>query len=135
LHGRRPSYEVDYITRYYNRENSSEPPCVLGYLQVFVMSNGDVLTGCYPLPPVGNILREKLATVLQSDAYRRQADAMLRRECPGCTCGVESSLAMKHGVYSGFFELSRLRKNGDSSDTKAKSDAGPQTPEPISAAK
>jgi len=135
LHGRRPSYEVDYITRYYNRENLSEPPCVLGYLQVFVMSNGDVLTGCYPLPPVGNILREKLATVLQSDAYRRQADAMLRRECPGCTCGVESSLAMKHGVYSGFFELSRLRKNGDGSDTKANSDAGPQTPEPISAAK
>ena len=61
LDGRRPPYEVDYIRRYYNRENLSEPPCVLGYLQVFVMSNGDVLTGCYPLPPVGNILREKLA--------------------------------------------------------------------------
>ena len=116
LHDRRPAFEVDYITRYYNRENLSEPPCVLGYLQVFVMSNGDVLTGCYPLPPVGNILREKLAPILQSEAYRRQADAMLRRECPGCTCGVESSLAMKHGVASGFFELSRLKKSGNGTD-------------------
>jgi MoaA/NifB/PqqE/SkfB family radical SAM enzyme len=135
LAGRRPSYEVDYITRYYNRENLSEPACVLGYLQVFVMSNGDVLTGCYPLPAVGNILREKLATILQSEAYRKQAEAMLRRECPGCTCGVESSLAMKHGVASGFFELSRLKKNENGSGAKAARGGERQIPEPISAAK
>jgi MoaA/NifB/PqqE/SkfB family radical SAM enzyme len=135
LQGRRPPYEVDYITRYYNREGLAEPPCVLGYLQVFVMSNGDVLTGCYPLPPVGNILREKLATVLQSDAYRKQVEAMLRRECPGCTCGVESSLAMKHGIASGFFELSRLKKNGNGSLPKIASNVQPQFREPISAAK
>jgi MoaA/NifB/PqqE/SkfB family radical SAM enzyme len=108
LHGRRPEYEVDYVTRYYNHEAIAEPPCVLGYLQVFVLSNGDVLTGCYPLKPVGNILRDNLATILASEAYSRQAQAMIRRECPGCTCGVESSLAMKHGVASGFFELSRI---------------------------
>ena len=133
LDGRRPQYEVDYITRYYNRENLPEPACVLGYLQVFVMSNGDVLTGCYPLPRVGNILHEKLATVLHSEAYRKQAEAMLRRECPSCTCGVESSLAMKHGIASGFFELSRLKKkknNGDGSDFPA-AGAGSQIPEPV----
>jgi len=113
LRGRRPWYEVDYITSYYNSEKIQEPPCVLGYLQVFVLSNGDVLTGCYPLKPVGNILREKLATVLASDAYVQQAKAMIRRECPGCTCGVESSLAVKHGVSSAFFELSRLKVGGE----------------------
>ncbi|HZD48679.1 MAG TPA: radical SAM protein [Silvibacterium sp.] len=114
LHGRRPEYEVDYITRYYSKEAIAEPPCVLGYLQVFVLSNGDVLTGCYPLEPVGNILRDKLATILASEAYSKQAQAMIRRECPGCTCGVESSLAVKHGVASAFFELSRIGhgKNG-----------------------
>lgn len=110
LDGRRPGYEVDYITQYYSHERIAEPPCVLGYLQVFVLSNGDVLTGCYPLKPVGNILHEKLATILASGAYIQQVRAMIRRECPGCTCGVESSLAMKHGVASGFFELSRLWK-------------------------
>jgi MoaA/NifB/PqqE/SkfB family radical SAM enzyme len=111
LRDRRPGYEVDYVTRYYNREELAEPPCVLGYLQVFVLSNGDVLTGCYPLPPVGNILRDKLATILASEAYIRQAQAMIRRECPGCTCGVESSLAMKHGIASAFFELNRLHRS------------------------
>lgn len=116
LHGRRPQYEIDYITSYYKKEAIAEPPCVLGYLQVFVLSNGDVLTGCYPLPPVGNILREKLATILASEAYREQAQAMIRRECPGCTCGVESSLAVKHGVASGFFELSRLRHGKNKTD-------------------
>jgi MoaA/NifB/PqqE/SkfB family radical SAM enzyme len=108
LRGRRPGYEVDYITQYYNQGRLVEPPCVLGYLQVFVLSNGDVLTGCYPLKPVGNILHEKLATILASDTYIQQAKAMIRRECPGCTCGVESSLAMKHGVASAFYEISRL---------------------------
>jgi MoaA/NifB/PqqE/SkfB family radical SAM enzyme len=105
---KRPAYEVDYITRYYNNEAVEEPPCVLGFLQVFVISNGDVLTGCYPLKPVGNILRDRLETILASEAYHRQAVAMIRRECPGCTCGVESSLAMKHAGSSAFFELSNL---------------------------
>jgi len=110
---KRPAYEVEYVAKYYKNEGVSEPPCVLGYLQVFVLSNGDVMTGCYPLKPVGNILRDKLETVLISDAYRQQCGAMLRRECPGCTCGIESSLAMKHAVSGAFFELSRLMGHSD----------------------
>ena len=112
---KRPAYEVDYISKYYNNEPLQEPPCVLGYLQVFVLSNGDVLTGCYPLNPVGNILRDKLANILQSEAYARQSAAMIRRECPGCTCGVESSLAMKYAGSSAFFHLSRLRQSPNKS--------------------
>jgi MoaA/NifB/PqqE/SkfB family radical SAM enzyme len=108
----RPEFEVEYLRKYYNHEPLDEPACVLGYLQVFVLSNGDVLTGCYPLPPVGNIVETSLREVLTSEAYRRQAEAMVRRECPGCTCGVESSLAMKHAFASGFYELSRLIGGG-----------------------
>jgi MoaA/NifB/PqqE/SkfB family radical SAM enzyme len=105
---KRPPYEVDYIRRYYSNETLAEPPCVLGYTQVFVLSNGDVLTGCYPLKPVGNILRQNLETILRSEEYSRQCKAMVRRECPGCTCGVETSLAMTHAGSSAFFELGRL---------------------------
>ena len=105
---KRPAYEVDYVTQYYNNEKIDEPACVLGYLQAFVLSNGDVLTGCYPLKPVGNILRDSLATILASEAYSRQCVAMIRRECPGCTCGIESSLAMKHAASSALFEIKRL---------------------------
>lgn len=108
---KRPAYEVDYIRRYYNREALEEPPCVLGYLQLFVLSNGDVMTGCYSLKPVGNILREPLASILASEAYARQSEAMVRRECPGCTCGIESSLAVKHAGSSAVFELKRLWLN------------------------
>jgi MoaA/NifB/PqqE/SkfB family radical SAM enzyme len=60
---KRPSYEVKYIDRYYRRDKLTEPPRVLGFLQVFVLSNGDVLTGCYPLPPVGNILKQSLQSI------------------------------------------------------------------------
>jgi MoaA/NifB/PqqE/SkfB family radical SAM enzyme len=110
---KRPRFEVDYLRKYYRHEPLDEPACVLGYLQVFVLSNGDVLTGCYPLPPVGNVVKTSLREVLESEAYRRQAEAMVRRECPGCTCGVESSLAMKHAVASGFYELNRLVRGAD----------------------
>ncbi len=102
---KRPSYEVEYVTGYYKNELAEEPPCVLGYLQIFVLSNGDVLTGCYPLEPVGNVLRESLENILKSEAYAEQCASMVRRECPGCTCGVESSLAMKHAVSSGLLQL------------------------------
>jgi len=105
---KRPGYEVDYITKYYNREPLDEPPCVLGFTQVFVMSNGDVLTGCYPLKPVGNILRESLGSILASEACVKQCMAMVRRECPGCTCGVETSLAVQHAVSGALFELKKL---------------------------
>ena len=117
---KRLAYEVDYITRYYSREALPEPACVLGFLQIFVVSNGDVLTGWYPLQPVGNILRDKLETILSSEGYLRQCAAMIRRECPGCSCGIESSLAMKHGASRAFFEVGRLmrgrngRKKGSS---------------------
>jgi len=104
----RPSYEIQYVREYYERDKVEEPPCVLGYLQVFVVSNGDVLTGCYPLPPVGNILKSSLRAVLESEAYSRQAEAMVRRECPGCTCGVESSLAVKNPFASAFVQISQL---------------------------
>jgi hypothetical protein len=75
---------------------------------MFVLSNGDVMTGCYSLKPIGNILQDTLANVLASKAYARQCEAMVRRECPGCTCGIESSLAMKHAGASALFELKRM---------------------------
>jgi MoaA/NifB/PqqE/SkfB family radical SAM enzyme len=117
---KRPEFEVEYIRKYYNREEMAEPPCVLGFLQVFVLSNGDVLTGCYPLKAVGNILKDSLETILASEAYQQQSLAMLRRECPGCTCGVESSLAMKHSGASAIFELKRLFRGRDAKERDKK---------------
>lgn len=95
---KRPTYEIDYIYKYFNRETLEEPPCVLGFIDLFVVSNGDVLTGCYVLKPVGNILSDDLAGLVDSKSYRDACVAMVRRECPGCTCGIHVSLAFKNAA-------------------------------------
>lgn len=100
LHERlkRPAHELDYIYKYFNRETLEEPPCVLGFIELFVVSNGDVLAGCYVLKPVGNVLRENLQELVSSKRYRDACLAMVRRECPGCTCGIHVSLAFKNAA-------------------------------------
>jgi MoaA/NifB/PqqE/SkfB family radical SAM enzyme len=95
---KRPAYELDYIFKYFSREMLDEPPCVLGFIELFVVSNGDVLAGCYVLKPVGNVLREDLAKLVGSERYRDACLGMVRRECPGCTCGIHLSLAFKNAA-------------------------------------
>jgi MoaA/NifB/PqqE/SkfB family radical SAM enzyme len=95
---KRPAYELDYTYKYFSRENPEEPPCVLGFLEVFVVSNGDVLAGCYVLKPVGNVLHENFEELISSERYREACVGMVRRKCPGCTCGINTSLAFKNAV-------------------------------------
>lgn len=95
---KRPAYELDYIYKYFSRENIDEPPCVLGFIELFVVSNGDVLAGCYVLKPLGNVLHENLEDLISSKRYRDACLGMIRRECPGCTCGIHVSLAFKNAA-------------------------------------
>jgi MoaA/NifB/PqqE/SkfB family radical SAM enzyme len=96
----RPDYELGYISSYYRQgaaqDLSDEPPCAMGYVVLYITSNGDVRTGCYVLPPVGNVLQQDIGKILDSDEYRKRCAAMLRRECPGCTCGFLSNLKLQH---------------------------------------
>ena len=92
-----PEVELNYIRKHYTEGPSrsyriNEPPCVLGYLQLYILANGDVLSGCYGLPPIGNIFNHDLEEILHSDLYKQRAQAMLRRECNGCVCNVNISL-------------------------------------------
>jgi MoaA/NifB/PqqE/SkfB family radical SAM enzyme len=95
---KRPAYELDYIYKYFSRETVEEPPCVLGFIELFVVSNGDVLAGCYVLKPLGNVLRDDLEELVSSEGYREACLGMVRRECPGCTCGIHVSLAFKNAA-------------------------------------
>lgn len=95
-------YELDYVRKYL-RAGTPElreinPPCVLGYTTVYVASDGAVRSGCYVLPPLGNVLDEDIATILGSPEYRRRCQAMLRLECAGCACNVFSSLRTKNAL-------------------------------------
>ena len=95
---KRPAYELDYIYKYFSRETPAEPPCILGFLELFVVSNGDVLAGCYVLKPLGNVLLQDIEDLVGSQAYRDACLGMVRRECPGCTCGITLSLAFKNAA-------------------------------------
>ena len=95
---KRPAYELDYIYKYFTRENPAEPPCILGFLEIFVVSNGDVLAGCYVLKPLGNVLQQNLEELVNSEHYREACLGMVRRECPGCTCGITTSLKFKNAA-------------------------------------
>jgi len=95
---KRPAYELDYIFNYFSREPLDEPPCVLGFIELFVVSNGDVLAGCYVLNPLGNVLKEDVGELVSSERYRQACLGMVRRECPGCTCGIHVSLAFQNAA-------------------------------------
>jgi MoaA/NifB/PqqE/SkfB family radical SAM enzyme len=97
----RPTYELAYIRRHYEDGPSrsfasGEPPCVLGYVNIYITSNGDVWTGCYSLPPLGNLLKDDVKDIVESQRYRKRCLSMLRRECPGCTCNIFISLHAKN---------------------------------------
>lgn len=66
-----------------------EPPfrCVLGYIRVYIDSFKNVYSGCWALPPVGNLNDRDLKSLLKSPEYRRRLKKMYRLECPYCTCG------------------------------------------------
>src|SRR5262249_48206556 len=85
-------YELDYVRRYLRAGTpelrETTPPCVLGYTTVYIASDGSVRSGCYVLPPMGNVLEQDIGDIIDSPAYRERCQAMLRLECPGCACNV-----------------------------------------------
>jgi MoaA/NifB/PqqE/SkfB family radical SAM enzyme len=103
------SYELDYIRRYLRPAapglGIGNPPCVLGYTTVYIGSDGEVRSGCYVLPPLGNVLEHDIGKILAEPAYRDRARAMLRLECPGCACNVFKSLRTQNQVQDYFRRL------------------------------
>ncbi len=103
-------YELSYIERYL-RSGGPElreinPPCVLGYTTLYIASDGAVRSGCYVLPPLGNVLQQSLKEILDGEAYARRCQAMLRLDCPGCGCNVLKSLRHRNLVQDTLRSLS-----------------------------
>jgi MoaA/NifB/PqqE/SkfB family radical SAM enzyme len=94
------AYELDYIRQYLRAGSpvlrTANPPCVLGYTTIYIGSDGAVRSGCYVLPPMGNVLEQEIAEILDLPAYQERAQSMLRLECPGCSCNVFKSLRSHH---------------------------------------
>jgi MoaA/NifB/PqqE/SkfB family radical SAM enzyme len=110
------SHELDYIGRYLHigspDNHVANPPCILGFTTLYISSDGALRSGCYALPPIGNVLETDIAELLRSQAYRERCMAMLRLECPGCACNVFKSLHYKHLVQ----DVTRYIVTGTSSN-------------------
>jgi MoaA/NifB/PqqE/SkfB family radical SAM enzyme len=61
--------------------------CILGYLRVYIDCYTNVYSGCWALPPVGNLKEENLKTIIDSPRYRERLREMYELHCPYCTCG------------------------------------------------
>jgi len=87
--------QIDYAEKYLRRLPIDEPPCYLGYTDIDIDSGGNLWTGCYVLPPIGNILDAKVGDLIQSEAYEKRLKQMLKRQCPGCSCGYELNVSIE----------------------------------------
>lgn len=80
--------------------------CVMGYVHIQVRANGDLLTGCYELEPLGNVVQHSVREIVSSSAFRQRLEQMFRMDCPKCVCGWQLSYAAERPVSS----LMYLRK-------------------------
>jgi MoaA/NifB/PqqE/SkfB family radical SAM enzyme len=70
--------------------------CILGYVRIYIDSYKNVYSGCWALPPIGNLGREELKTLLKSHQYKERLKKMYRLECPYCTCGYLINCLVNH---------------------------------------
>ena len=117
------SKELEYVNRFLKKETSlGDFFCFLGYYMVFINSAGNVFSGCYVLPPLGNILDKPLHKIISSEEYHNQVRRMFVKKCPGCTCGFAhniklhnlfdtASFILKKRVVSAAFPFSRKGRN------------------------
>lgn len=79
--------QLNYARNYLKKIPLKEPPCFMGFMEIFINSQGDVFPGCYFFPPAGNVLESSLLEIIRGDTYRNRIDLMIKRKCRGCTCG------------------------------------------------
>jgi MoaA/NifB/PqqE/SkfB family radical SAM enzyme len=108
----RPDYELDYVRQYLlsggSMDGPDEPQCVQGFTTISITADGNVWSGCYSLPPMGNFFQEDVARIVGSDSYRDRCLAMLHRECPGCTFGGTANLWFANNFNGLFGSTTRL---------------------------
>jgi MoaA/NifB/PqqE/SkfB family radical SAM enzyme len=85
--------------RYYLKTHNFFPHrfhCVHGYKLIWIESHGDVHPGCWLMKPVGNLRKNKLHEIINSEAYRKLVETMYLNDCPGCTNLHGFNVAVRH---------------------------------------
>jgi len=84
--------------------------CALGYLRIFINSNLDIYSGCWALPPIGNLRKEDLKDILKSQRYKQRTKKMFGLNCPRCSCGHIASLMINHLPSSVIYAIRNIKK-------------------------
>lgn len=77
---------INFIDRWFTGKHFLDE-CPLWKTDLYIESNGNVRSGCWVLPAVGNIREKSLAEIIKGDQYKKNIEDMKIRKCNGCTCG------------------------------------------------
>lgn len=86
----KPVLLTDNSILYINKYLKKQPilgMCPLGYTDLYIESNGNIYSGCWVLEPIGNIREDNMNNIFNGSKYLKNIERMLKRDCPGCTCG------------------------------------------------
>jgi len=86
-------FALEYARIYYLKDAvRRDIPCTNGYLNVYIDALGNVYSGCWVFPPLGNLRKKRLSEIVFSDEYKQRIRKMFRKECPGCNCAYDANL-------------------------------------------
>lgn len=102
---------LEFARGYLKNPDHYDFHCIHGYRMLYLGSHGEVYLGCYALPPIGNIRKNRLRDIIGSEHVRELAKKMYMLDCPGCTNRYEFNVAMKHLIsHQLFCERKRAKK-------------------------
>ncbi|MCL0059405.1 radical SAM protein [Dehalococcoidia bacterium] len=93
------------FARDYLKNKKPKLNCVIGYFRVFVDSNLNIYSGCWALPPIGNLKEEGLKEIIKSKKYKERVKKMFDLKCPTCTCGYILSCSLNNLPSTALFAL------------------------------
>ncbi|MCL0089646.1 SPASM domain-containing protein [Dehalococcoidia bacterium] len=69
------------FARDYLKNKKPKLNCVIGYFRVFVDSNLNIYSGCWALPPIGNLKEEGLKEIIKSKKYKERVKKIFDLKC------------------------------------------------------
>ena len=82
---------LEYIRDYFRDPLQKDIPCFRILKNIQIDPRGKVYP-CWSVPPIGDLRKEKLSSILSSENYIKRTQKLFKKECPGCSCGYETNL-------------------------------------------
>jgi len=83
---------LEYAKEYFENPKRKDIPCYLGYQAFHIGPQGQLYSGCWALPPLGNLRKDTLKEIINSKKYKKRIRDMFLKKCPGCSCNYPTNL-------------------------------------------